>query len=251
MRRTERPRSAAAHPAVTSSTPHGPGRCGAHGVARPRSSARQQRTRPARRGSKRVRTERRRAPERARTRADRQGDSPARRTSLPARRRLAPHRRPGPGERCSRTAGVGESISGVGGRGRGSVAGRVPPRTGRPSRDRAGTFSPGCASPAPGAPGAGAGRACETGPDTTTGEWCPAPLSWSTPGAPGLRRRGTRCSRPPSGSRARSRSRPAAPRHRCPCRTRRGCSSRRRSSAARRRPRGPPPWAGPGCCGTG
>ncbi len=54
-----------------------------------------------------------------------------------------------------------------------------------------------------------------------------------------------------TGSRARSRSRPAAPRHRCPCRTRPGCSSRRRSSAARRRPRGPPPWAGPGCCGTG
>lgn len=55
----------------------------------------------------------------------------------------------------------------------------------------------------------------------------------------------------PSGSRARSRSRPAAPRHRCRCRTRRGCSSRRRSSAAHRRPRGPPPWAEPGCCGTG
>ena len=32
----------------------------------------------------------------------------------------------------------------------------------------------------------------------------------------------------------------------------RGCSSRScRSSAARRRPRGPPPWAAPGCCGTG
>jgi hypothetical protein len=54
-----------------------------------------------------------------------------------------------------------------------------------------------------------------------------------------------------SGSRARSRSRPAAPRHRCPCRIRPGCSSRRRSSAARRRPRGPPRSAGPGCCGTG
>ena len=54
-----------------------------------------------------------------------------------------------------------------------------------------------------------------------------------------------------SGSRDRSRSRPAEPRRRCPCRTRRGCSSRRRSSAARRRPRGPPRWAAPGCCGTG
>ena len=108
-----------------------------------------------------------------------------------------------------------------------------------------------------------------TGPATATGERCPAPSVDFTCGfacsaaasilrtcvrpcfGPPGRPSHVRADAPPSGSRGRSRSRPAAPRHRCPCRTRPGCSSRRRSSAARRRPRGPPRWAGPGCCGTG
>jgi hypothetical protein len=89
-----------------------------------------------------------------------------------------------------------------------------------------------------------------TGPVTSTGERCPAPFRSIGHPAPRAVAPGAGLLLP-SGSRARSRSRPAAPRRRCRCRTRRGCSSRRRSSAARRRPRGPPPWAGPGCCGTG
>ncbi len=86
------------------------------------------------------------------------------------------------------------------------------------------------------------------GPDIATGERCPAPPGTELRGAqPAFAGRvGT-----VTGSPCRSRSRRAVRQHPCPCRTRPGCSSRRRSSAARRRPRGPPPWAAPGCCGTG